>query len=591
MYIVIGAPARVQTDSSQPLLWEAITYVPNGSGTVRQFRQEQLPEFVRLVMQKNRSQTIRWTWADTRQLYPALLEAGVSVASCHDLLLVQRILATAATRAQNHLHYTACLSLKAAVAEPAGHLPAPAPIQGQDSLFESCDSAETDVRFTAAELLQELEAQLVAIKQAPNAASLSLLAAAESQGALIAAEMKFYGMPWNRRLHEKMLTDCLGARPAAYERPYEMEKLAAVIGQKLSAPQLNPDSPANLLKAMHNAGMRVDSTRKWELLSWVKAAPTQEEYYRREEIVEPILAYKKLHRLFTAHGWAWLDAWVKNNRFYPSYEVGGVVTGRWGAHGGGAMQIPRDVRHAVQAEEGMTLIVADAAQVEPRILAAMSRDRALAVAARGRDLYAGIAEIGERTGSPLDSREAAKIVMLAAMYGSTTGDAGLLLPHFRKLFPQAMEFTQKAAQVGERGGQVTTFLGRTSPAPGADWFAAQRDISTDASERKARSLAKSQGRFTRNFVVQGTAAEWALCWMGQIRKRLRAEKLFGSPLRTHLVYFLHDEVMLCGPVREAKVCERIVRESAEAAASLIFGQVPVDFPVNIVVTDNYAKAK
>ena len=36
---------------------------------------------------------------------------------------------------------------------------------------------------------------------------------------------------------------------------------------------------------------------------------------------------------------------------------------------------------------GKVLVVADAAQLEPRILAALSRDDALATAARGKDLY------------------------------------------------------------------------------------------------------------------------------------------------------------------------------------------------------------
>ncbi len=574
---------------SAPEQWDAITYVPGGQGTERSFTSEQLPDFIKLVMDKNRSQIIRWTWAHTKNVYPTLLDAGVSVASCHDLFLVQRILRTAATRAQNRISYTPVVALSASE-EPVGHLLPTATAPGQDSLFDTPDdSAEQPP--TARELMDELHAQLRAIAAAPEPGKLSLLAAAESQGALIAGEMKQWGMPWNKSVHEAMLAQKLGPRPAAYERPYELQKLAAVISERLGAPNLNPDSPAHLLKAMHNAGMRVESTRKWELQSWVEQAPHQEERYRREEIVAPILEYKKLYRLFTANGWAWLDAWVHNNRFYPAYEVGSAATGRWGAHGGGAMQIPKDIRHAVQAEDGMRLIVADAAQVEPRILAAMSGDRALAIAARGTDLYTGIAEIGERTGSPLASRSAAKIVMLGAMYGATTGDSGKLLPHFRKLFPQAMQFTEDAAAIGERGGQVVTHLGRTSPAPPTAWFETQRDVFTAEAERRAKSLARSQGRFTRNFVVQGTAAEWALCWMGQIRKRLRNEKLFGSPLKTHLVYFLHDEVMLYGPERETKLCERIVKESAETAARMLFGEIPVDFPVSIVVTDNYAKAK
>ena len=40
----------------------------------------------------------------------------------------------------------------------------------------------------------------------------------------------------------------------------------------------------------------------------------------------------------------WLDAWVDNGRFRPEYVVGGVVSGRWASRGGGALQIPRQIR-------------------------------------------------------------------------------------------------------------------------------------------------------------------------------------------------------------------------------------------------------
>ena len=40
--------------------------------------------------------------------------------------------------------------------------------------------------------------------------------------------------------------------------------------------------------------------------------------------------------------------------------------------------------------------------------------------------------------------------------------------------------------------------------------------------REARTRARDWGRFTRNFVVQGTAAEWALCWLADLRRQLDA---------------------------------------------------------------------
>ncbi|GGH61193.1 bifunctional 3'-5' exonuclease/DNA polymerase [Rothia aerolata] len=594
MYIVLGAAedsAQVAT-GALPAAWEAVTFTDSGFGTHRRIPTERLGAFITEVEARNHSKTIRWAWADARVLMPLLLDQGVSPFRAHDLRLVQRILVTAETRAQNNLSFTPTIDLLTEDDAPAGTLPPAQVAAGQDSLFEDSlfQPARPQRTFpTAVQLTEELKTQLAAIEASPQPKRLRLLAAAESTGGLIAGEMKFYGIPWNRAIHERILTEALGPRPGLYEKPYEMVKLAGEIRQALGSPKVNVDSPADLLKAMQSAGMRVESTRKWELVSWADENPRLKS--QRHAVVDLILRYKKLSRLFSANGWNWLDEWVKDNRFYPAYEVGGVVTGRWGAHGGGAMQIPKDVRSAVQAEEGMILTVADASQVEPRILAAMSADPKLAIAGRDRDLYLGIAELGERTGSALTERAHAKIALLGAMYGATTGESGRLMPHLKKMFPQAIGFTEQAARIGERGGQVTTYLGRTSPAPSADWFERQRNRSTAEAERAAVSASRAWGRFTRNFVVQGTAAEWALCWMSLIRQKLRTTVMFGKPMRSHLVYFLHDEIMIYGPEREAQTCTKIVRESAQQAAELIFGPVPVQFPVTVVSTDNYAKAK
>ncbi len=588
MYIVLG-PATSPSETPQ---WEAITLTETGDGTHRTFPLHKLPDFVRAVEAQNPHRTIRWAWADTRQILPQLLAAGIAPASCHDLRLAQRILTTAATRAANHLPYTPTVNLTRDPEPPPGHLPARRQIDGQTSLFDELTDptpSRTQAEPTASVLLTELRAQLEAVAVSPAPARLSLLLAAESQGALIAAEIKHTGMPWNRTIHEKILEHALGPRPTGYNRPYKMERLAARIREELGAPNLNPDSPQEVLKAMQAAGMSVTSTRKWELTEWANAVPHLRE--ERWQIVRPLLDYKRLARLYTANGWNWLDAWVHNNRFHPTYEVGSAATGRWGGHGGGAMQIPKDVRPAVRAEDGMMLTVADAAQIEPRILAVMSGDRALAVAGRGTDLYLGIAELGERTGSVLKDRSHAKIALLAAMYGATTGEGGQLMPHLKKLFPAAIGLTERAADVGLRGGQVTTYLGRTSPAPSHAWFQAQRNQLTAADERAARSAARAHSRFTRNFVIQGTAAEWAVIWMAQIRKRLRTERRFGKRMQTRLVYFLHDEIMLYGPVGESARAAEIVRESAQAAAELIFGPTDVEFPVTVVTTDDYSQAK
>jgi DNA polymerase-1 len=189
------------------------------------------------------------------------------------------------------------------------------------------------------------------------------------------------------------------------------------------------------------------------------------------------------------------------------------------------------------------------------------------------------------------------------MYGATTGDSGRLVPRLARAYPRAMALVDRAAATGERGGQVTTNLGRSSPAPASSWHAVQARASepdaTPADERRARSVARDWGRFTRNFVVQGSAAEWALCWMAALRTRLaalppsikRAERsgpVFGAV--PHLVYYLHDEIIVHTPSEHAEAVATAVRACAVDAGRLLFGDFPVDFPLDLAIVDSYAMA-
>lgn len=272
----------------------------------------------------------------------------------------------------------------------------------------------------------------------------------------------------------------------------------------------------------------------------------------------------------------------------PEYVVAGVVTGRWASSGGGALQLPAQVRPAVVADEGWTFIVADAAQLEPRIVAAMAGDRAMARAGQGADLYQGLVDAGT-----VDTRKHAKVAMLGALYGATTGESARLMPRLVRAYPRATGLVEAAARAGERGDQVTTWLGRSSPLPAEEWRAFQRvsaqPDATAAQERAARAQARDWGRFTRNFVAQGTAAEWALCWLAELRHRLNA--LPDSDGRPHLVYFLHDEVVVHSPLALADQVARAVQDAADAAGRGLFGDFPIDFPLGVAITSCYADAK
>ncbi|WP_129657395.1 bifunctional 3'-5' exonuclease/DNA polymerase [Rothia uropygialis] len=591
MLIVIGPEDPSTAPDTDAATWRAITVEDGKSGSTRRFGREQLPQFVRAVLQNShRPERMRWVWSSTAAVYPALLRAGVSVSRCWDLALGQEILSNAATLPSNGIDYAPVVDIsKDSGPLPTDRLPVPRVDPHQISLFDAPSPSHTPQEATVDDLLAEFQAQYRAVEEAPERRRLRLLLAAESQGSLIAAEMYQEGLPWNAEIHRQILDDRLGPMPPEGKRPARMQELAESIGIMLGSSHLNPDSPQELLRALNSAGVEVASTRKWDLVAWAEHGGTRAE--SRKELIAPLLKYKQLYRLWTANGWHWLDEWVQDGRFHAAYVVGGVVTGRWAAHGGGAMQIPQTVRDAVRADPDHVLTVADASQVEPRILAAMSGDGALAVAGQGKDLYVGITEIGRRTGSALKDRPAAKVALLGAMYGATSGEAGALVPHLKRLFPEAIDLVEAAAAVGERGGQVTTWLGRTSPLPDQRWFDAVRDVSTASSESRSRAMSRSQGRFTRNFVVQGTAAEWAMCWMGEIRRRLRSGGEGGSPLRTSLVFFVHDEVVLHGPASEADSVAQIVTEAAGAAGRLLFGNAPVDFPLTVATVGSYADAK
>lgn len=521
----------------------------------------------------------RWVWSDARAWYPALLAAGVTVERCHDLRLVHAILRSAAA-VRDPVPLRDATAWDAPVAAPTGPSAAEA-----SALFdlEPSLSSRGAVPSELSETLAELARQDTAIAGADDGGRLRLLVAAESAGALVACELEAAGIPWDRAEHDRILTDRLGPRPSPGAPPARMVEVGAEVRRALDDPHLSLDSPPRVLRALHRAGIDVASTSRWELEGVDHPA------------IAPLLHYKRLSRLLTANGWAWLDEWVRDGRYRPVYVPGGVVTGRWASSGGGALQIPRLLRPALRADPGWRLVAADVSQLEPRALAAMSGDTAMARAGAGRDLYAGIVDAGV-----VATRQEAKVGVLGALYGGTSGDSGRIVPRLRQSFPRAMRLVDRAAEIGEVGGSVSTWLGRTTP-PDPTWAAAQAAANqVDASPReqdRSRRAARDRGRFTRNFVVQGTAAEWALAWMALLRQELaRLEPVsvedaaeasgpvFGR--RAHLAFFLHDEVIVHAPAKQAEAAAAAIRGAADAAGRLLFPGSPVDFPLDLTIGEH-----
>jgi DNA polymerase I len=523
---------------------------------------------------------VRWLWPATADVYPGLLRDGVRVDRCHDIELTEALLLGYDGR------WGEPRSLAAAWARLTGaEVPADPPARqavppgdGQGALFEAAPAASApaglDPLTALIEVYADQQARLAALTAGSSDAAgrLRLLVAAESAGALIAAEMGRHGLPWRVDVHRDLLVELLGEPSPVGGPPRRLVELSAAIAAAFGGAPIHPESPAEVLRAFSRAGISLPSTRAWVLRGVDHPA------------VPLLLEYKELHRIWTAHGWSWCQQWVTGGRFHPEYVPGGVVSGRWATRGGGALQIPRVVRRAVRADPGWTFVVADAGQLEPRVLAAVSGDGGMSRAAAAGDMYAALA--AEAFGG---DRARAKVALLGAMYGQTGGQAIPALAALRGSYPVALSYVEDAARTGEAGGLVRSWLGRTCPPPSATWSTwggSGEGFDGEGSSGYGGgrgAAARARGRFTRNFVIQATAAEWAISMLALLRGALDGE--------AELVFFQHDEVVVHCPAGAAPEVAAAVERAGDQARRLLFGATPVRFPLKVSIVDCYADAK
>jgi DNA polymerase-1 len=531
---------------------------------------------------RRRADVGRWVWGSTSAVYPRLLAEGVRVERCYDVEDAETLLLGHEGRLGEPRSAAAALARLRHTPVPPDPPLRSADTGAQPSLFEP-----RPVHVPLTDLVEVYADQQRRHDTTAHPDRMRLLTAAESAGMLVAAEMNRAGLPWRPDVHREVLRELLGERYAGGGEPRRLAELAEEVSNAFGR-RVRPDLPADVVKAFTRAGVRVKSTRRWEIESVDHPA------------VKPLLEYKKLYRIWVAHGWSWLQDWVRDGRFRPEFLAHGTVTGRWVTNGGGALQIPKVIRRACVADPGWRLVVADADQMEPRVLAAISRDPGLMeVAGRPGDLYQAVSD---RAFS--GDREQAKLAVLGAVYGQTSGDGLKNLAALRRRFPHAVRYVDDAARAGEEGRLVRTWLGRTCPPAAGDSDAAgeeagipQADDGPAAPEQGrghgqetewvpgyASTDSRARGRFARNFVVQGSAADWTLLLLAALRRTL-------DGMAAELVFFQHDEVIVHCPAAEADAVVTAIREASELSGRLAFGQTPVRFPFTTAVVECYADAK
>lgn len=390
----------------------------------------------------------------------------------------------------------------------------------------------------------------------------------ESAAALLAEELGAGGLPLDVAEAERVVARHVGPRPAdaVHEARLRRDRDEAVLGLVPGSEGVDLRSPAQVRALLASVGLDLPDTRSWRLERLREAHP----------VVPALLAWREADRYATTYGYRWLDEHV----------TGGRLRGRWAASDGGAGRmtaqaglhsLPAPLRTAVRAEPGHVLVRADLGQVEPRVLAAVSGDRALARAADQPDLYAPVAA---RLGC---DRAVAKVAVLAAMYGQTSGAAGRALDGMRREYPVAMAYLEAAHEAGRRGQAVRTHGGRRVAMwtlPGGDTVPVEASPAEQAAHRAAVA---ARGRFARNAVVQGSAAELFKAWAATVRLRLARD---GG----EVVLCLHDELLLQVPRGRAQDAVRHVEEALTETAHRWCRAEPVRFVAEVAVVGRWADA-
>lgn len=382
-------------------------------------------------------------------------------------------------------------------------------------------------------------------------------ATSESGTAVLVTELEQYGVPVDRNRLAELITTAAGVRPDSEAHAVQLRRKRDDAVRRLVPGRERTDlrNPVAVLELLRAVGVQVEDTRAWRL----------EAHRHSHPVVEALLSWRKAERIATTYGWAWLDAHVAaDDRLRGAWTTCDGGAGRMTA-GAGLHSLPTPLRPGVAAAPGRILVRADLGQVEPRVLAVVSRDRALADAALADDLYA---DVGRQLSV---ERPIAKIAVLAAMYGQTTGQAGAALQRMERTYPTAMTYLGDAATQGEQGRSVTTYGGRLIP------------VQRPTTGEQARAI----GRFTRNAVVQGAAAELFKAWALTVRQALW-EQGEGSG---RIVLMLHDELLIEVPEAEAEATVALVHRTLSDAARRWSGGAPVRFIADVAVVHRWSEAK
>ena len=491
--------------------------------------------------EKIRPRWVVWSQEAAREL----VGRGVRVATCWDVAAVHRLL-FGGWRAEP-TYVWACLHGEAPDAVPAA--------TSEPDLFSVAGDSSDAPALGATAALEAARLQLTSLDALAGGTRVSI-ARCESTAELLCAELSADGLPLDRTTAEDLLAEIIGPRPrrAADAAAARAERDGRVLRHAPADTTADLRSPIQVKSLLAAAGIDVPDTRASRL----------EAFRDRSALVAALLDWRKAERIATTYGYAWLD-----EHLGPDGRLRGAWTGCDGAAGrmtasSGLHNMPAVLRQAVLAEGGHLLVRADLGQIEPRVLAAVSGDTALAAATTADDMYLPVA-----AGLGVD-RPTAKVAMIAAMYGQTTGHGGIAARRMRTAYPVAMGYLDAADRSARAGRDLRTYGGRLLR------------MSSGGAVSSVREAAR--GRYGRNAVVQGAAAELFKMWAVTVRARI-------APLDARIVLCLHDELLVHVPAARAEQAAELVGSCLTEATRRWAPGGKVRFIADITIAASWADAK
>jgi len=319
------------------------------------------------------------------------------------------------------------------------------------------------------------------------------------------------------------------------------------------------------------------------------SAEALEAYKLSDPLVDAMLTYADLNKLSTTYVVPYLggevvrttagkekrehkESLLINGRIHCDFVQHGAETGRFSSRNPNLQNVPaphtahgKAIRNLFFAPEGYKLVVADYSQIEPRVIASMSKDPIMMNNyLEGLDIYT---TVGDTMGV---DRKAGKTLVLAMAYGvgpdkiarsigCSTTEARELLSNFSAKFSAVSSYRNKiiGATRKNKPSYVVTLLGRKRYLP-----------EINSNDQFLRSSAERQAFNTR---IQGSAAD--------IIKLAMVRAHDSLPLGTKLLLTVHDELVTLTPDNLVDQTVEAIRNSMEGIDLL---SVPLVADVKVV---------